>query len=414
MVRKQWRSKGIRTRLWVSFVVAVLAAAALAGCVADEEAVAPGSETGNSGGRGGTAGPDGEGVDVAPAHRFADAQPVDLQVDETGTFGLGEYCMPVNCLIYTDTGEGPHEVVVDLGEQIPVGVPATIELRLEYDQEHMGGLTLRVETGDVRIFHSESHWEFGEQDMQIMLMREEAASQVHFVVEANTPGPPAETTWSLTGSVVADPLWIPSGVPVLVPSENGADGFRVTTADGEASYRLWDSDHAFLGDFETEDQMASHTFESRAGEGTILMLAPDSPAVQINATGPDPRAGGLQSVSLAWEPVGDPHVPDQQGTVEWTFDLEDVPVSVGLGLVSDGLYLDTYAELQLSSPEEVVLQGEVVCGLCLSLTTESTLRQMWMAEPGQSALVAGTYTARVDQDLSGDHEYQGYVVSFEP
>ncbi len=406
MVRFQWLPPKDRKRAsCLSIMCALVAALLLSGCTGDERLDDPGVVPGDSseeppeegGAAGGT---------VAPAHHFAPGDPAVVTVDESGVFGLAEYCFPVSCLLGGEDGD--HRVEHDLSDDIPVGVPTTIELELTYDQEVMGGMMLSIEAEDAQVFHSWSNWDSGEAEVGMVLLRDDPGTTVAAVVHASTAGPPVETEWSLQGQIEADPIRLPSAVPVSIPFTGGTSGFVASAQEAESEFLVWDPQDVFLGRYGTEG--GTHTFTAESKGDHVVMAVEGS--LLLNATGEDPQQGRLTALPVSWEPVGDLQDLEPSGSTSWEFEVEDVPVAVGLRLIGDGLYLNTNMDVEVSSPEGILFEAELICGLCLSVTDGAPVYEQWSSGPGDPAHVPGTYTVEVELEAGAVLQGQAYLITY--
>jgi hypothetical protein len=406
----------------------VVLAVALSGCLAATDP-APVTPADDDGGNGTTAGP-GEDVpdDTVPATPGLptpfriDGQENHVTLVRNGSFTFYQSCLPVGCFT------GDSEEGLDLTPETPVGVPAVVNVTLEYDQDVVNyvGLDLAVDGAEVYTLDVRD----GDgQTVHLDAVVARTNPQDEVVVQAQGFYPDdGSAEYTMRARVAAHPGILTHRVPteLQVPAES--DGFTLGFADTQGSFQatVWGPSDKLVGHYEvTPDPGEPDNVTVRLGPDhepgryVILVRGVSLPPGHTHPSGTnhhhhgvvarplgDTATPAMQTLGLRYREAG--NYPVSSGdSVTWEPTPPKAPLQMGIvarppsGLTVNPATLS--GSLQSSSGEVLSFQNE---GFLLGFGGYT-----WISSVGDPALDEGTYTARFHND-GGTQVEVGHVVGF--
>lgn len=377
-------------------------------------------------GKDGAGGPGGsyDSMEQAPAHRFSDNTEA-TQIVEDGTFEGNDHCWLADQ--YCETLNPGYIREFDITDQIEPGVPTHVDLTVEYDVDDLAlgsGYNTSIATDGVHIASQHHDIEQGHHQIQTRLVRDET-STVKVVLKAYGFDQASATDWTLTMELQGAIERVEHSVPVLVPMSSGTTGFNVTSqGPGEAEFILWGAGDEVVASNSTTDGHFSYTASGgHQGKDHVLLVRPGSSSVQVNATGPEPSGQQLRALVPQWAPVGEMTQLTHGDSESWSFDLETLPLSVGLVLQSEESTLNGEVNATITNPRGTLLETVQGCTGCIGFELiDDPWEHREHAPYGDTLLQAGTYEVDVDftalpwaEVLSPDAqiEAQAYKIVFE-
>ncbi|MBW3583191.1 MAG: hypothetical protein KY455_08855 [Euryarchaeota archaeon] len=362
-------------------VVAVVMVALffLSGCT---EAVDDPLETQEGGGGG--SGKGGGGTDLAE-NRDVLRLPIEAEHRVSfwanGTFAATDACNLGGCL----TGSYQHEV--DLGPQLPDGVPVRVEASLTVPADPVRISPLQVylvqETPVTYWYRYTS--DGAERHLDVLFLASGGAS---LFVENYFPRiGAAETPYTLSVDVSAPNETVMAGVPVAIDAKAG-EWVRAEASEDVERVVLYGPDDALIDAFPVADGMVDVPFET---SGAHVLVAAPSGMVRYttNGTSTELRPLAIERV------FSESRTPALEGPTEWDFDLAEAPLAVGLYLQTTdahGMWFHSLDEtLTLTGPEGDLIEEVFQCTICLNIVRDTRVFLVETAA-GQGGVAAGTYT----------------------
>lgn len=277
-------------------LVALLAASALllAGCLASTtpSPVTPASQDGAAGTAGATStgGSNQSDTPVVPGtnvtadlvHTVDGSTNHDVVV-RNGSYTFLETCVPAGCFT------GSFEQGLDLTEKLPVGVPAKVNVTLDYDENVGNNVNLDLETDGAEVYSLETAEDFGSNtvwlDATVVRNREDGQVLVQSQVIYPDDG---DVSYTMRAEVGAHTTFVPEGVPTAVEVPGEADGFRMgfPTTEGSFDAMVWDPSDRFLGHYQVGNKPGD-------ADEVRVELGPDNPpgeyVVLLSDVEPDVR-----------------------------------------------------------------------------------------------------------------------------
>lgn len=332
------------------------------------------------------------GDDAAPAEgRHVLRLPTETDRRATiwanGTFGATDPCNAGGCL----TGAYRHEI--DLGPYLASGVPVRVEalLSVPSDPIRIGPLQVYlVQEGPVYWYRYTS--EDAGRHLDALFLSSGSAS---LFVESYFPRiGAADSPYSLSVEVTAPNETVLAGVPVGVEVKAG-EWVRAEASKDVERILMYGPDDTLVETWSVADGAVDIAFAT-SGEHVLVAAPAGSVRYTTNGTAKELRPLAVERV------FAEPRVPALEGPTEWTFELAEVPLAVGLYLQTTethGLWFHSLDEtLRLTGPEGRLFEAVYDCTICLNIIPD---RRVFMTATvvGQQGVAAGGYT--------GEYEWSG-------
>lgn len=325
------------------------------------------------------------------------------RVSENGTFAAQDACMLGGCL----TGGYTREI--DLPAPGPEGIPIHVVAELESE----GGTPwLWLDTADATVYSYDHEIEDDGAHHRIEAVVLPGSETMQAVIQWFGFPPATETQYTFTGHLMAHHDIAFAGVAVEIPLEPGQT-LRLEDARGDDPVRFvaYDTEGIETTRQSAEGSVVETTLPQDAEPGEhIILVPPGSPDVRMETNGTPARM-----VPVTYEvDMGEPHEVPVGEPVEWTFDVAETPLSVGIwirhhGLASWGI---GEATAQVDAPEGTVLDVQEDCGpfVCMRGGAFTIFYGSQVADP---KLELGTYSASFEQEANTNVTVGHYTVSFD-
>lgn len=404
------------TDLGPALAIAILVAAAFAGCVGSGSTpsgdVVPENASDGDGGAPGAGGSQGA---TSSALAF-DTPPANATRWNNGTFDAQEAYVPFGLAQYVATGEIPGRAVIDITEHVPPGLPVRVQAEATYDSEATGIMFFALD-GDGFETHAFDTEGEGSPDastseatatLDSTLVREDGGT-VQVRLSYSTPDPSPSVDYTFRVDVEADPAVATGNAPVAFPVDDPADPITLRpVVDGQTTgVTVWDADDETVALLQVSEP-TEVPLPDDAPAGEYVLLAHDHPGVAVEV----PGGGTLRALSTETTYTQGTSAPATAeaatGSLSWSFNVSTVPVAVGIGIRTGSNGDDVVfsrAAGTVSSPDGGVFSFE-------SFGTYVTDEETWTSDPGGSALVPGTYQAEFSSDAAANVEVGQVVVEY--
>lgn len=374
----------------------LLVAMALAGCTQDsvERPDGPGGSDDET-----------ESEVAETAYRFADLDPTNVTITESGAAALTDYCFGFGCAAASMTGSDQYQETIDLSDSIPAGVPTYLHVHLQAN----GGTGLSLNAPYV-------YWEAmefvdGAFILEAMVIRFDSSEPIELVMTHHFPGfqfpPQAESEWNLEVTLETLPDRAPGRGAILLPLDSGTTGLNITTVRGpNADLLVWTGDGTFVGRNSTTDGRLDYPIPQNVTDSGAVMffVRPAATVLQINATGPDPDPGPMRVLPVEWVSTGSPESLEPTGSTSWTFEVDQIPLAIGIGVNFDDATDNANAVIRVTSPRALVLESYVNCMICIGFEHRA------QSTPGDINHLPGTYTVDAEATMDTGIEVETFVI----
>lgn len=399
-------------RLVVGLTLALLAVP-LTGCLAGDDGdqgVQP--TTQNDTAEPELSGSTGQGQAANETLRYADVEANRSVIWRNSSFTTEESCLGGGCITSVVTGNQTTEHTVDLASLAPPSVPVQLEANLTYPTTAgfpTAAMTLGLATPATLYAHERSSG-IGEAGLETTLVR--TSGQPLLLNVSAGLAEPDGTDYTLRVSVTTFPDRIPAGVPTAVDL-GGRTGPVVASASGQEASRLtvWGPDDRSLG---TYNVTAGSPVELPDGSGngaTVIMVAGQQPSVALSTT----DGGTLDALPLQLE-LGDAHdTTGPPGGVTWAFEVPSTPLAAGFYMRDEpgGSMDHAWSAVVTSSRGQVVEASRQGIVFSLAEPTGEGATQVFLSEPGQVTLAAGTYEGTFEHDGAARVSVGGAWLTYE-
>lgn len=382
----------------------VLATAGLTGCIGlggdDAEATGPENATTQSVEGEAASNAAGEAEDEFQPASFPSEAPV-ATLWANGTFSAHESCLAGGC--FTGTAFQQTELSSELPQDAPAVVTATLTTE--------SGNSALLDAIDVYMYGQEMTFydyqasEEGDEEVDRATVLKGNEPLVVEVAYYGPDGQAPEAEYTLRIDIDAQPDVIPPGVPVEIDAEPGQT-YEAKPVDGEGgsqgspSLLIYNSEDAFVSELGGDGGSLETTVPPDAPEGKPVLVVPeDSPPLAISTNVSDTQ---MRALPLAFEP-GDAHPVEGPQPVEWSFELSDRPLAVGMyyttqdGPPVSASFDDGHA--QIAGPQGNVLDADLGCNFCISTSYGTGVA----SDIGADGVTAGSYDATFEP--GGDAGY---------
>lgn len=360
-----------------------------AGCVGSREgpgaAPASGSEP-----------PSGSGVAPPQPLAYPIPEPVTRTLWANDSFPVNQNCSMTGC------AAGMGRKITPITDLLPSAAPVKLHVELDYGQSatsqlYGAPLYLILHQADSTLYNlTYQRPQTGVDIFDWTLLKGSEPITIEIMYTSPHPTGP-DVAYTLLIEARADPLSTPGSVPVEIRLGAGDEFIIDSAPDSPPNLILFDSGGRMAGKFPATSNRSVVRVPHEAGTGPIIALLDakvKDARILTNATDAPLRPLGLEYV------LGPVHSTTDAAPVEWDFEVEGMPLLVGLYTrPSTPLWSEfELMDIEVQSPLGVVLEGRFGCQGCI--TNDATV-QFRGSEMGHPNLAPGTYHARVDSTQAG-------------
>lgn len=369
----------------------------------EEEADSPDAQAPAPGGD-----PEPSSTDHAHVYRFPGG-PVDRTLWRNGSFSLTDCTITPPELCPT----GARRDRVAMTEALPVGTPVRVEVQVGYESSWgpplaSGSIRLELNT-TAPSYDLDQHSSHGNARLSAVVAR--APSDAVFLdVQVVRPEPSRQVDYTLEIELTGSPQRIPTGVPTAVPVPTSDASLHVLPANGPRTLRLWGPDDGHLGRVELEEGTSRLPAQLRSGVYVLVPVGVGDEPVSLSLEGDQQTPGRLSALPTTRE-RGEPNMVGPQGTAEWSFELDQAPLKVGLyarEIAGQWVYSGVNGTLSTN--------GTTVFSVSLARTgfhVGPGGMLSWMSSPDLVGAEAGSWTGRFEASPSSPVEVGHVVVSYD-
>lgn len=337
--------------------------------------------------------------------RFPVDAPLDRVTWANGSFQPHEMCNVTGC------ATGSAYRTTDLTD-LPAGTPVQLSVELRFDEgETIWARPLEVTvSGERASFYTyEVEEEAGYQAIATTLSSGDGPVTVEVrYIGPRGSAPPADYTLRL--HVQAGPERLPAQVPAAVELAPGHQLHLEPLAEGPVKALAYGPQDQLVWTGSSDGGPLSWTLPGSASAGDhILVLRPGSAPVRVASNG---TGQALHLLPLTYE-LGPLHDVAGPEALTWSFDVQAVPLAVGLYMVSGGPagLGATFQPGQgtVEAPDGTPVDGELGCGICIVGSYQEILRSQ-LADP---VLAVGTYQASYEPGGSAAMQVGHLIVGYE-
>ncbi len=402
-------AKKRETRTW-SILALVLLAAALTGCIGDDDVQTH------------QASPDDpEATQAATTPQKATSNQTHLlsyDPDETPTtwtndsFSHHDACLPAGCA----TGNAAHttDITPTVSSKAPTNVTVSIDYNTAPGWSVMGAW---FETEDAQIHSSQLNAEPGHVTLEGLITR---ASQgtVQVTIHYSLPPQPTEDTqteYTMKAQGEPNPHLLPWGHPVELDLEPGQN-LTANAIDGdEITLRVFNPDDEAIHTITTDEANTRWQIPHDQDPGAYVITNIGDSSITLES----PTETTLRGLLLDVE-ASDPETYDAtDDEVEWSFDAPQDPLWVAVYIQTENDPDDPFFggdpgvtaggfDAQVTIPNEDTREASWQCGICISGGFQTALGPTF----GDSDLTQGTYHAHLSTEASIGYQYGHLILTY--
>lgn len=316
-----------------------------------------------------------------------------------------------------EVGNGSFRLI-GVQDHVPIGIPVRLEATLSYQAETTGKLGLFLHTPEADTYEENKTRNTGDEGTTIQLASQLTRFEdggVILQVISDRPDPPSGLDYTLRVQIDLLVDRIPAGVVVGVPvGPNQTVLAEPAEENTPGPVLTWGPDDTYLGRTSLEDAQGPRPIIPAGGSGEFA-VAPIGPKGTIQLLSRDrPPEGSLRLFPVGTF-QGQPHALGPEGEASWTFEVDHMPLQIGLFAQSNRTAamfqpsgtIDSETGRVLGFSEERKVYGGG------GTFSHPFVFATWTSPVGHPNLTAGTYDARflAEADLGVDvgHLISGYV-----